>query len=149
MAWKFKILIGFSCLMRLFCTAKNYIVAFSNFKICIMIGLLFLLSRTLIEVMVHLVHGVLTSSLPHGLLNGPPKGSSIYDVHKKIRFLISLPPVHMRPHGPDPPPPCGRPHAVDMKYRSLEMASTTTFLKLKFDYMILIYLNCTISNLYH
>ena len=31
------------------------------------------------------------------------KGSSIYDVHKKITFLTPLPPVHMRPHGPDPP----------------------------------------------
>src|SRR6218665_2961605 len=28
-------------------------------------------------------------------------GSSIYDVHKKIGFLP--PPVHMRPHRPDPP----------------------------------------------
>jgi len=25
------------------------------------------------------------------------------------------PPAHMRPHEPDPLPPCGRPHAVDMK----------------------------------
>src|SRR6218665_570640 len=32
-------------------------------------------------------------------------GSSIYDVHKKIRFLTPpVPPIHMRPHGPDPPP---------------------------------------------
>ena len=51
-----------------------------------------------------------------------------------------------------PPPPCGRPRAVDMKntHRSLEVASTCTLyndlpdLKLKFDYMILIYLNCTV-----
>src|SRR6218665_191312 len=45
------------------------------------------------------------------------KGPSIYDVHKKITFLT--PPVHMRPHGPDPLPPCGRPHTVDMKYTPL------------------------------
>src|SRR6218665_2871484 len=28
-------------------------------------------------------------------------------------------PVHMRSHGPDPPPPCGRPHTVDTKYTPL------------------------------
>ena len=39
---------------------------------------------------------------PHVLF---PKGPSIYDVHKKIPFFIAPPPVHMRPHGPDPPPP--------------------------------------------
>jgi len=38
---------------------------------------------------------------------------------KKIRFLSPLHPVHMRPHEPDTPPPCGRPHTVDMKYTSL------------------------------
>jgi len=31
--------------------------------------------------------------------------------------VFDPPPVHMRPHGPDPP--CGRPHAVDMKYTPL------------------------------
>src|SRR6218665_3345490 len=30
-------------------------------------------------------------------------GPSIYDVHKKITCFT--PPVHMRPHMPDPPPP--------------------------------------------
>jgi len=29
------------------------------------------------------------------------------------------PPVPMRPHGPDPHTPCGRPHAVDMEYTPL------------------------------
>ena len=47
------------------------------------------------------------------------KEPSIYDIHKKITFLTPLPPDHMRPHGPDPPPPCGRPHTVDMKYTPL------------------------------
>ena len=38
---------------------------------------------------------------------------------QKITFLT--PPVHMRPHGPDPsPPPYGRPHTVDMKYSPLK-----------------------------
>jgi len=45
---------------------------------------------------------------------GGYKGPFIYDVHNKIRFLTP-PLVHMRSHGPDPSP-CGRPHAVDMKY---------------------------------
>ena len=36
---------------------------------------------------------------------------------QKITFLTS--PVHMHPHGPDPLPPCGRPHTVDMKYTPL------------------------------
>jgi len=40
-------------------------------------------------------------------------GPSIYDVHEKIGFLTPLP-VHM-----SQTPPCGRPHAVDMKYTSL------------------------------
>jgi len=34
----------------------------------------------------------------------------------KIRFSTPSP-VHMRPHGPDPP--CGRPHEVDKKYTPL------------------------------
>ena len=43
------------------------------------------------------------------------KGSSIYDVHKKTRF--STPPsVHVSTIMSRTPPPCGRPHAVDMKY---------------------------------
>src|SRR6218665_3780625 len=69
---------------------------------------------------------------------------------KKITFLT--PSVHMHPHGPNPPPPCGRPHAVDMKYTPLSwngLYNDLLDLKLKFDYMIIIYLNCTISNLYH
>src|SRR6218665_2920137 len=38
------------------------------------------------------------------------KGSSIYDVHEKIRFSS----VHMRPHEADPSPPCGGSHVVDL-----------------------------------
>src|SRR6218665_1621961 len=82
-------------------------------------------------------------------------GPSIYDVHKKITFLNPPPPVHMRPHGPDPLPPCGHPHTVDMKYTPQRTAllkwlvQSLTEPKLKFDYMILIYLNYTFSNLYH
>jgi len=68
---------------------------------------------------------------------------------KKIGILTPLPPVHMRPHGPDPPPSLwtstrGR-HEI---HTALEMASTMTYLpdlKLKSDYMILIYLNWTIT----
>src|SRR6218665_1152730 len=37
----------------------------------------------------------------------------------KIRFLTPLPSVHIRPHGPDHLPPCGRLHTVDMKYTPL------------------------------
>src|SRR6218665_13986 len=42
--------------------------------------------------------------------------SSIYDVHKKITFLTPLPHVHMRPHGPDPPPPSGPPHTAHLQH---------------------------------
>src|SRR6218665_101244 len=45
------------------------------------------------------------------------EGSSIYDVHKKIRFLTPLLPLSTWA-GP-PSPPCGRPHTVDMKYTPL------------------------------
>ena len=64
-------------------------------------------------------------------------GPSIYDVHEKIGFLTPLP-VHM-----SQTPPCGRPHAVDMKYTSLSWNgeyNDLPDLKLKFDYMIVIYL---------
>jgi len=45
------------------------------------------------------------------------KEPSIYDVQRNQVFDS---PVHMRPHEPDTPhPPCGRPHAVDVKYTSL------------------------------
>ena len=37
--------------------------------------------------------------------------------HKKIRFLISALPVHMRLT----PPPCGRSNVVDLKYTSLSL----------------------------
>src|SRR6218665_2216887 len=43
-----------------------------------------------------------------GVLRGHPFMTST----KKSRFCPPLPSVHMRPHGPDPPPPCGRPHTV-------------------------------------
>src|SRR6218665_505857 len=73
--------------------------------------------------------------MPIVYLPNLPNGPSIYDV-QKISFLNFLPLstcVHMRLHEPDPPPLCGRPHSVDMKYiythRSLETASTMTFLK--------------------
>ena len=62
------------------------------------------------------------------------------------------PPVRMRPHGPDPSSPRGRPYAVDMKYIPLSWNSwynDLPDLKLKFDYMIIIYLNCTSSNLFY
>src|SRR6218665_1032433 len=36
----------------------------------------------------------------------------------KNQVFDPLASVHMRPHGPDPPP-CGRPRAVDMKYTPL------------------------------
>jgi len=42
-------------------------------------------------------------------------GSSIYDVHEKIEVFDPL----LCPHEPDPSPPCGRPHAFNMKYTSL------------------------------
>src|SRR6218665_2690346 len=45
------------------------------------------------------------------------KGPSIYDVHKKIRFLTPSPCSHASTWA-GPLPPCGRPHAVDMKYTS-------------------------------
>ena len=60
------------------------------------------------------------------------------------------PPVHMRPHGRTPT--YGRPHTVDMKYTPLSsngQYDDLPDLKLKFDYMILPYLNYTFSNLYH
>src|SRR6218665_2905613 len=56
------------------------------------------------------------------------KGPFIYDVHKKIAFSTPLP---LCPHPPTPPrppspsvhmggpPPCGRPHTVNMKYTPL------------------------------
>src|SRR6218665_1196999 len=47
----------------------------------------------------------------------PLRGSSIYDVHKKIQFLTP-PSVHMRLHKTYHSP-CGRPYVVDMKYTSL------------------------------
>jgi len=37
----------------------------------------------------------------------------------KNQVFDPFPPVHMRPHGLDPLPLCGRPHAVDMKYTPL------------------------------
>ena len=51
------------------------------------------------------------------------KESSIYDVHKKI-WIFNLSPLSTWawPHFH----PCGRPHAVDMKYTSLGTASTMT-----------------------
>ena len=51
------------------------------------------------------------------------KGSSIYDVYKKIGVLTHPSPVNMRPREPDPPPHCGRPHAVDLQYTSLSRNS--------------------------
>src|SRR6218665_1029548 len=41
----------------------------------------------------------------------PFKGPSIYDVQKNQGFDLLTPSVHMS----RTPPPCGRPHAVDMK----------------------------------
>jgi len=48
-------------------------------------------------------------------LNCQDKGLSIYDVHKKSGFLTPFPLSTCV----GPPPPCGRPHTVDMKYRAL------------------------------
>jgi len=45
------------------------------------------------------------------------KGLSTYDVHKKIGFLTPCP--HASTWARPPPPPCGRPHPVDMIYTSL------------------------------
>ena len=57
----------------------------------------------------------------------PNKGPSIYDVYKKITFLTP-PPVHMRPHGPDTPPPVDfHTRSTWNTHRSLEMASTMTY----------------------
>src|SRR6218665_2993626 len=75
------------------------------------------------------------------------KGPSIYDIHKKITFFT--PPVHMRPHGPDPPPPLWTSTHGRHEIHTALLKWLVPDLKLKFDYMILIYLNCTISNLYH
>jgi len=42
---------------------------------------------------------------------------SIYDVHKKIRFFTPPPPCpHASTWAGPPSSPCGRPHAVNMKY---------------------------------
>src|SRR6218665_1151478 len=72
-----------------------------------------LLSIIVIVVIVSLnVIVVIVSTIVYRL-----KGPSTYDVHKKIGFLTPSP-VHMRPYEPDPFP-CGRPHAVDMKYTLL------------------------------
>ena len=46
------------------------------------------------------------------------RGHPFMTYTKQSGFWPPSPPVHMRPHGPDPPP-CGRPHAVDMKYTAL------------------------------
>src|SRR6218665_925931 len=58
--------------------------------------------------------GLLESFSDKSWIRGHPFMTST----KKSRFLPP-PPVHMRPHGPDPLPPCGRPHTVDMKYTPL------------------------------
>jgi len=46
--------------------------------------------------------------------SGLPTRSSIYDDHKKIRLLT--PRTHASTWDWPPPLPCGRPHAVDIKY---------------------------------
>jgi len=59
------------------------------------------------------------------------------------RVFDKPPRVHMRPHGPEPPPPCGRKHVVDMKDISLfwnGLYNDYLKLKRKFDYIIIIYL---------
>jgi len=100
---------------------------------------------------------VLCRSLNKSINQFSFKGSSIYDVHKKIGFLIPLPTVHLRPHEPDPPPPCGHPHAIDLKYTSLSRNSyynDLPDLKLKCDcnlFIIVTFWNYTIiyiANLY-
>jgi len=47
------------------------------------------------------------------------RGDPFMTSTKKNWVFDPPPPVHMSPHGPDTPPPCGRPHAVDMKYTPL------------------------------
>jgi len=56
------------------------------------------------------------SCLDH-VLQSVGKGPSIYDVHKKIGFCPLCP--HVSTWAGPPSPPCGRPHAVDMKYTPL------------------------------
>ena len=69
------------------------------------------------------------------------KGPSIYDVHKKIRFLTPS----LCPHGPDPP--CECPNMVDLKYTQLSWIgfyNDLPNLKLKFDYN-----DCNLFKLYY
>ena len=70
---------------------------------------------------------------------------------QKIRFLTPLPSVHMRPHGPDPPPPLVDVHTRSTwnTHRSLKTDSRPTMTYRTWSWnstMIVIYLNCTISN---
>jgi len=78
------------------------------------------------------------------------RGPSIYDVHKNIPFLTPLhPSVHMRLHGPDPSP-CGRPHAVNMKYTLLKrLVQWPTGPKAEIRLYDCNLFNCTIGNLYY
>src|SRR6218665_3020507 len=60
----------------------------------------------------------------------------------------------MRPHGPDPLFPlwtftCTRSTRIHTALLKWLVYNDLPDIKLKFNYMILIYLNCTISNLYH
>ena len=61
----------------------------------------------------------------------------------KGRYINVLLLLYMRPHEPDPPSPCGRPHAVDMKYTSLSWKGSYNDLpkaEIRLGSMIVIYL---------
>jgi len=65
-----------------------------------------------------------------------PEGPSIYDVPKNQVFD----PLPLSTCA-GPPPPCGRPHAVDMKYTSLsQLVQWPSEPKTEIRYMIVIYL---------